>query len=350
MKVFESLNCILCEQPFVSIANQPRSPRHLNCGLAMCHECFEKEESLEKDERKHQCDSEICFDNPNFAYFLIDVLSSDYLMLSPILGGYLLVRPFKLPECRICQEEYSHEGEKSSRALSCNHILCTECYLKTRVKEEEVEEVEEGEMYTIKCPLCNGTFRDSTFGDSKRDRLQDFLKELPKMTQQLEDMGEAGQRFCDECAKVDSISEMFHCNECTLQLCGTCTYKKHHQHETMVLLQEEVNQVSDKLREVSNGVINTYELLFPDLHKELHGDIEGFKQKLLDKERALRNVPTFEDLKKKRDKCTKLKTDFEMCSEEYIPHLRKYGAIIKELIQSLDDVDDDDDKGPKKGE
>ncbi|CAJ0916012.1 unnamed protein product, partial [Mesorhabditis belari] len=43
------------------------------------------------------------------------------------------------------------------------------------------------------------------------------------------------------------------------------------------------------------------------------------------------------DLKKKRDKCTKLKTDFEMCSEEYIPHLRKYGAIIKELIQSLDE-------------
>ncbi|CAJ0918492.1 unnamed protein product, partial [Mesorhabditis belari] len=333
MKVFESLNCIVCEQPFVSIANQPRSPRHLNCGLAMCHECFEKEGPLEKDERKHQCDSEVCLDNPNFAFFLIDLLSSDALALLPILGGYLLVKPFKLPECTICQDEYSYEGEKSSRALNCNHVLCTECYLNTRVDDEEEEE----ESYTIKCPLCDETFRESTFGDSKRDRLQDFLKELPKMTQQLEDMGEAGQRFCDECVKVDSISEMFHCNECTLQLCGTCTHKKHRQHETMVLLQEEANQISEKFREVSIGVINTYDLLFPDLHKELHGEIEGFKEKLLDKERALMNVLTFEDLKKKRDKCTKLKTDFEMCSEEYIPHLRKYDTMIKELIQSLDD-------------
>ncbi|CAJ0918696.1 unnamed protein product, partial [Mesorhabditis belari] len=297
----------------------------------MCHECFEKEKSLKQEEREHKCDLTglWCFYNPNFANCVIDVLSQDCFTLSPILGGYLLKKPLVNPECPICHDEYSNkDASKKAFVFDCNHIVCTECYQKRLA-------------YTVACPTCNAN--SLATGENRwKNWLQDFLNELPEMTCQLEEMNKSGYRFCDECKKLDIVDEMHHCNKCSLQLCGNCIYKNHRSHKAITLLQKEANQVSDEFRDVSILVINTYELLFPDLHKELRGDIEGFKQKLLDKERALRNVPTFEDLKKKRDKCTKLKTDFKMCSEEYIPHLRKYDTIIKELIQSLDDVDDDD--------
>ncbi|CAJ0918469.1 unnamed protein product, partial [Mesorhabditis belari] len=41
MTGFKSLNCILCNGPFVSVAKQARSSRDLQYGLAMCSECFE---------------------------------------------------------------------------------------------------------------------------------------------------------------------------------------------------------------------------------------------------------------------------------------------------------------------
>ncbi|CAJ0953636.1 unnamed protein product, partial [Mesorhabditis belari] len=103
MRVFESLNCIACKEPFARVANQPRSPRHLYCGLAMCNECFEKEETLEQEKRNHRY-----------------VLSQESaLVFTPM--GYLLVKPFKIPECSICHDEYSNEIEaKKSLALRCN--------------------------------------------------------------------------------------------------------------------------------------------------------------------------------------------------------------------------------------
>ncbi|CAJ0936163.1 unnamed protein product, partial [Mesorhabditis belari] len=105
MRVFESLNCIVCKEPFARVANQPRSPRPLNCGLAMCSECFEKEKrELRKEKKNHQCGLFNCFDNLNVAYFLIDLLSQESaLVFTPM--GYLLVKPFKIPECPICLDE-----------------------------------------------------------------------------------------------------------------------------------------------------------------------------------------------------------------------------------------------------
>ncbi|CAJ0925494.1 unnamed protein product, partial [Mesorhabditis belari] len=169
MKVFRSLNCVVCKLPFAREANENRSPRHLVCGSAMCHECFEKEWRLEKKERKHQCVwGEDCFDSLDFAFYLVDVLSQeDSLALSPLGDGYLLVKPFKIPECPICHDEYSNQVDgKKSFALFCNHLIY-------------------------------------------------FLNELPMMTCQMEGMRNTG--VCDDCKKTRSIDEMYLCNECDLK-------------------------------------------------------------------------------------------------------------------------------------
>ncbi|CAJ0918817.1 unnamed protein product, partial [Mesorhabditis belari] len=117
MSVFKSLNCILCKEPFAQSADQPRTPRLLGCGLVMCHECCEKEKSLAKRERKHRCNSVYCFENPKFAHFLIDVLSLDSLTFSQSGHGYLLLKPFKIPECLICHDEYSSNIEAKKVSL-----------------------------------------------------------------------------------------------------------------------------------------------------------------------------------------------------------------------------------------
>ncbi|CAJ0949877.1 unnamed protein product, partial [Mesorhabditis belari] len=99
MKVFQSLNCVVCKLPFARKANEARSPRPLDCGSAMCHECFEKERRLAKEKREHQCVRKQCFNNANFAFYLIDVLSQeDSLTLSPLGDGYLLVKKLTLKE------------------------------------------------------------------------------------------------------------------------------------------------------------------------------------------------------------------------------------------------------------
>ncbi|CAJ0947474.1 unnamed protein product, partial [Mesorhabditis belari] len=263
IKIFESLNCILCKEPFVPIARQPRSPRLLLCGSAMCHECFEKEKSLKQEEREHKCDyGEKCFYNPNFAYCVIDVLSQDCFTLSPILGGYLLMKPLVNPECPICHDEYSNKVASNKE---------------------------------------NGENRWKNW-------LQVFLDELPEMTCQLEEMNKSGYRFCDECKKLDIVDEMHHCKKCLLQLCGSCIYKNHRSHKPITLLQKE---------ELSDG-------------------LQGFDQKLLKKKRDLTNASTFEVLMEKHKKCTELKTHFEKCSEEYMPHVRKYEKRVQELMKTLD--------------
>ncbi|CAJ0947486.1 unnamed protein product, partial [Mesorhabditis belari] len=410
MWVFESLNCIVCKKPFVPIARQPRSPRLLLCGSAMCHECFEKEKSLKQEEREHKCDyGEKCFYNPNFAYCVIDVLSQDCFTLSPILGGYLLMKPLVNPECPICHDEYSNkDASKEAFFLYCMHIVCTECRQKRSEQNNDIA-TRATWTYEIACPTCTTTSRViTTSGENRRKNwLQDFLNELPEMTYQLEEMNKSGYRFCDECKKLDIVDEMHHCKKCSLQLCGnciyknhrshkavtllqkeadlmshelcdlsinflnelpemtrqleemdktgyrfceeckgldvvdrmfrcngcvlklcgTCTHRRHRSHETMTLLENEVNQMSEKLRCVSFDEIN--KSVFPVLHNELINGIHLFEEKFINQVDTLTTVVTYEGLQKDHKECMKLKTDFEACSEEYMRELLKYDAKIK---------------------
>ncbi|CAJ0947479.1 unnamed protein product, partial [Mesorhabditis belari] len=332
MRVFESLNCILCKRPFVPIAGQPRSPRLLLCGSAICHECFEKEKSLKQGEREHKCDGgEACFYNSNFAYCVIDVLSQDCFTLSPILGGYLLMKPLVNPECPICHDEYSNkDASKEAFFFGCNHLVCTECYQKSKITILKQNNDIATRAKTSRVIMTSGENR-------RKDWLQDFLKELPEMTCQLEEMNKTGYRFCDECKKLDIVDEMYHCNKCLLQLCGNCTYKNHRSHKAITLLQKEASLMSHELCYLSISEVQTYHQLFSGLHKELSDGLQGFDQKLLKKKRDLTNASTFEDLREKHKKCTELKTDFEKCSEEYMPHVRKYEKRVQELMKTLDD-------------
>ncbi|CAJ0923735.1 unnamed protein product, partial [Mesorhabditis belari] len=306
MRVFESLNCIVCKQPFARVANQPRSPRPLKCGLAMCNECFEKEKEMDEEERKHQCGLSYCFKNRNFAYFLIDVLSQESaLVFTPM--GYVLLKPFEIPECPVCQEEFSNEIEaKKSFSLDCGHIICT-----------------------------------------------DFLNELPEMTRQIETVEKAFMTVvtnaltdaeynhsCNECHEKNIVDKMFYCGECSFEICGACAYKKHHPHKAIPLLEKKANQMSMELQQESKNVINACKDLFPELHKGLLEGINVFETKFLSKEEILKDASTFADLREKHESFTKIKSTFESYAEDYLPCLRKFDTGVNQLIQTLNEIRD----------
>ncbi|CAJ0953664.1 unnamed protein product, partial [Mesorhabditis belari] len=328
MRVFESLNCIVCKQPFARAANQPRSPLQLGCGLAMCDECFMKEFDTDEKERKHQCGNPDCFKNDDFAYFLIDVLSQETaLVFTPM--GYLLVKPFKIPECPICHDEYSDEIDaKKSFALKCRHIICTECCLKTRSSNKTT------------CPTCR--VHTYTYVNKQKDRFHDFLNELPQMTRQMGAMMKAHAFIitCNECHKKNIVDEMFSCGECGFEICGACAYKKHRSHEAIPLLEKQANQMLMELQQESRNVIKTYKDLVPELHQGLLEGIDIFEMKLLSKEETLKGAPNLADLQEKHESFTKIKSKFESSAENYLPHLRRFDAEVKQLIQTLSETSD----------
>ncbi|CAJ0923691.1 unnamed protein product, partial [Mesorhabditis belari] len=325
MKVFESLNCIVCKEPFARVANQPRSPRHLCCGLAMCHECFEKEQMLAQNERKHQCVPCYPSTSPNFAYFLIDVLSQENaLMLTPM--GYVLVKPFKIPECPICQDEC----QETTYSSYCE----------------------------IKCPTCN-RFSPAKYTDvnKQKDRFHGFLNELPEMTRQMEAMTKAhafiiaGEKqhatrnvkdecSCNECHEENIIDKMFYCSACSFEICAVCAYKKHRLHEAIPLFEKQANQMLMELQEESRNVIKTYKDLVPELHKGLLEGIDIFETKLLSKEEILKDTSTFADYRKKHESFAKIKSTFESYAEDYLPCLRKFDTGVNQLIQTLNETAD----------
>ncbi|CAJ0955854.1 unnamed protein product, partial [Mesorhabditis belari] len=332
MRVFESLNCILCKEPFSRVANQPRSPRKLGCGLAMCHECFEMEKAQKKEDRKHHCNNGNCFYNPNFAYFLIDMLAEeDALTLAPMERGYVLAKPFKVLECSVCRDDYSTKiTERQPFAMYCNHTICTGCFLKLRVQNENGANKEM--KYMITCPTCGAG--SETSRDKWKDRLHDFLDELPRMTRQLQAAMNAPT--CDECYEKYIIDVMFYCSMCRIKICGSCAYLQHRLHDAKSLLTKQAGEMLVELRNDSANVVKNYEDLLPELHKGILEDVSFFKTKLLLKENILTDVSTFGDLMEKHQTFTKVKTDFEATTERYLPGLRKFETEVKALIDALD--------------
>ncbi|CAJ0953813.1 unnamed protein product, partial [Mesorhabditis belari] len=326
MRVFESLNCIVCKQPYARVVNQPRSPRQFRCGLAMCNECFVEEG------RKHQCGLSDCFNNNrNFAYFLIDILSQENaLMFTPM--GYWLVKPFKIPKCPICHGEYSNEIEaKKSFALRCGHIICMQCCLKTNPSYTAVKK--------------------------KKEPFHDFLNELPEMTRQMKQMDNPKMKAslnavmntlpsseddpsCSECHKKGIVDEMFYCSECGFEICAVCACKKHRLHEVIPLLEKQANQMLMKRQQESRNVIKTYKKLVPELHKNLLEGIDVFEMKLLLKEETLKGAPNLADLQEKHEAFTKITSKFESSAKNYLPHLRRFDAEVKQLIRTLNENPD----------
>ncbi|CAJ0945368.1 unnamed protein product, partial [Mesorhabditis belari] len=332
MKVFQSLNCVLCKEPFARKANEPRSPRSLGCGVVVCNECFENEMPLQVEERKHRCNYEDCFANCVFVFYLIDVLSQeDAVALSSTGDGYVLVKPLKIPECPICHDEYSNQSkEKKSFALYCNHTICTECYLKNRKQNDR--DTKNDYQHGFTCPICS---RNSCFsGDEWKDQFQDFLDELPELTRQME--GPRNAYVCDECKGTDAIEEMLHCVECNSKACTLCFMEKHTSHEKIKLMEKEAHEMSDALQKDSTSVVKTYEDLFSEMHKGVLENIKDFGKKLVLKENICKDTSKFGDLEQKLEECRKFQEGFETTSEEYMPHLRRYETKIKEFIEEFD--------------
>ncbi|CAJ0923481.1 unnamed protein product, partial [Mesorhabditis belari] len=221
---------------------------------------------------------------------------------------HILSLPFKIPECSICHDEYSNEieGKKSSVFLS-----------------------EIGE--TIDCPACNR--RCYEISNPEENRFNDFLNELPKMTEQLQE-GVKG-RSCDDCQKENDVDQMLYCSKCSSKSCGFCAYKKHHSHNAIPLLEMTAGEMSREF----GKVIKTYADVFPVLHKELLEDISALIKKLTLNEETLKDASSTAVLQEKQLTFTKLKTDFEATAEKYLPELRKMDTKVKELIRALDKPD-----------
>ncbi|CAJ0945657.1 unnamed protein product, partial [Mesorhabditis belari] len=147
-------------------------------------------------------------------------------------------------------------------------------------------------------------------------------------------------RSCNECHKRNIVDEMFYCSECGFEICAVCAYKKHRLHEAIPLLEKQANQRLMELQQESRNVIKTYKDLVPELHKGLLEGIDIFETKLLSKEETLKDASTFADLQKRHESFTKIKSKFESSAENYVPHLRKFDAEIKQLIRTLNETPD----------
>ncbi|CAJ0927026.1 unnamed protein product, partial [Mesorhabditis belari] len=145
---------------------------------------------------------------------------------------------------------------------------------------------------------------------------------------------------CKECHKKNIVDEMFYCSECDFEICGACAYKKHRSHEAIPLLEKQANQMLMELQQESKNVIKMYEDSLPKLHKELLEEIGIFETKLLSKEETLKDAPNLADLQEKHESFTKIKSNFESSAENYLPHLRRFDAEVKQLIQTLNEIPD----------
>ncbi|CAJ0924667.1 unnamed protein product, partial [Mesorhabditis belari] len=104
------------------------------------------------------------------------------------------------------------------------------------------------------------------------------------------------------------------------------------------LLEKQADQTLTALQQESRNVIKTYKDLVPELNKGLLEGIDIFETKLLSKEETLKDASTFADLQEKHESFTKIKSKFESSAEKSLPHLRKFDAKIRKLIQTLNET------------
>ncbi|CAJ0927028.1 unnamed protein product, partial [Mesorhabditis belari] len=148
------------------------------------------------------------------------------------------------------------------------------------------------------------------------------------------------QCSCNECHEKNIIDKMFYCSACSFEICGACAYVKHHSHSATPLLKKQANQMLMELQQGSRNVIKTYKALVPELHKGLLEGIDIFETELLSKEETLKGASNLADLQEKHESFTKIKSKFESSAENYLPHLRRFDAEVKELIQTLNETPD----------
>ncbi|CAJ0960821.1 unnamed protein product, partial [Mesorhabditis belari] len=331
MKIFKSLNCQLCNAPFVGLSPKPKSPRGLECGAVICKECFETEEGLKKDKKRHQCAASNCFNNANPAHFITDLLSNDALVLMPNFGGYLLVKAFKVPRCGICHEEYSAtEKERIPYAMRCSHVMCTKCFMKNR--KLNLGDARK-QMYWIKCPICAALAKVTCL--TGKSQLQAFLQELPDLVKQFDEMKASSDRFCDGCRKMNTVDGMAHCEKCKTQNCRPCQGIRHRSHESTPLVQKEMDDLFEEMRDPLNMQVRVYkEENLPALHQQINARVAQLNEMLHVKEANLKKVTTYSKAREDLNRYKAINAAFAQLANGYSRHTKEFEAQLVKLLNS----------------
>ncbi|CAJ0915944.1 unnamed protein product, partial [Mesorhabditis belari] len=335
MKIFTCLNCCLCQNPFSATSKETSSPMLFKCGTVVCNECWKEEMARGKALWKHRCSIADKCKMSNFpAYFLIDLLSNESLELSSTENGYILKKEIQLPECPICQEEYSVDSlERQPFRLWCNHMVCNGCFEKTSTQVAGPN----GTRYTYKCPICQKADPYLLSSGNLENCMKVFLQELPTLTEQLKEQQtrQSTQRSetCAECDESFTLKQMFECDDCKKRICGACCYRRHRTHKVVDLLEEERSKMLQETKKSLDIQINAYEKIFRHFHQKLIEEVQQLGQNLLNDVAKLDNE-TFNVIAVKTKELRKLGEQFETFSEDYLPHLRKFDTQVSKLLKS----------------
>ncbi|CAJ0917743.1 unnamed protein product, partial [Mesorhabditis belari] len=186
------------------------------------------------------------------------------------------------------------------------------------------------------CPICQSVCLRSKECVKKNNALKNFLRELPEMLKQIEDLEKEGKAndskdCCENCKKSFSFSQMFSCFDCNEKICGACAFRKHRSHTVVDLIVKEIDKIIDETSKSVSSQISCYKEIFPQLHQDLLDNISMFEKSLLSKISNIKRE-NIERARKESFDCRKLGDDFELISEKYLPTLREINSNLLDLL------------------
>ncbi|CAJ0947497.1 unnamed protein product, partial [Mesorhabditis belari] len=370
-KIFRSLNCTKCKKPFTPTTDEPTSPQIDECGNAICKKCFDKTYA-----------NGILVNSPNqtTAYFLIELLSNDSLVLTIDRKGYKLVKDWKQPECVVCHEEFSPSIDSHFPCiLSCRHVICIEC--------SEIIRKEKKSVAQLACPICAQMSAYPEKGTmTKKNVYLEFLNELPQMIEEFE-FSKLGLKKCIQCEESTTIDKMYGCVTCDngsnehiraagfsrrisnyliekvsdftrgpnranifkriisprrgpiteYHVCGTCMFRGHRHHLIRELTVIEAVKMKDELGKAVTNCLHTYSKgLFPGLSEQISERIAEFEEKMLIKMKMMEEIENFEEIQRFHREFSQLMTRYEEICESFVPHLRGFEMKIMSLLAEVE--------------
>ncbi|CAJ0926952.1 unnamed protein product, partial [Mesorhabditis belari] len=319
-RIFHSLNCSLCKKPFSNSVSDPKSPRHLSCGVAVCKLCWDIEKPIEKANRTHKCSYQWeCFNFDVPVYYLLEILDHPSIAAAQNEAGYLLSKVMKTPECPVCREEYVIDLEqRKPYDLCCRHAVCNRCFLELSTSSNDPEF-----PWHVVCPICKDNRRHAM--KSRKNQLQDFLRELPEM---LKELKLNATKKCYKCQTEKLINELFYCKDCQKKICESCNCSQHQNCETVSYSIRRIEKIRNDLQKNSFPQIDDHERVFREKYEKLLRDIEDFKEKM-----SL-NLDHFEnsELSEALDRQEKLKKNLqklEHIAEKFLSHFRIFDTEMQ---------------------
>ncbi|CAJ0939787.1 unnamed protein product, partial [Mesorhabditis belari] len=241
MQVFKAFNCSSCAVPLTIATDCTPRPNgneacQRTCGEMICQACLTA--------NRHHCGRVHC--STEISFVLKDLFNSGSLTLLPFLKGYILSRPISTPECSICYEEYSaYQPDLTPILLSCRHSICNRCVGKIKI-------IDYSAGHRLRCPLCQVMLASADC--SQNQPLVQFIKELPEMTAQMENIqknasiGIAKSYLvvdCSDCERKCPLTDNFYCNDCQVRICAKCTVLGHRTHSLTQMVEEEAKNLRD---------------------------------------------------------------------------------------------------------